>query len=197
MSVLRAFIAIALPPEIHHDLDNLIKDLKSRMPHAPIRWVQAQNIHLTIKFLGNVSVANQDLLISSLTSEASRHTTFELSVGKLGVFPSIHHPKVIWVGIEAPDELYALHRGVESEMARLGYAPEERLFSPHLTLGRVSRNASSEEFQQISHALSQCKVGFLGALRVHSLELFRSDLKPSGAVYTRLISAPLLINAAG
>lgn len=168
-----------------------MEGLQSQLHRAPIRWVLPQNIHLTVKFLGNVSVANQDLLTRCLAAEASRHTTFEFSVGRVGVFPNLNRPKVIWVGIEAPAELFAVHRGIEAEMARLGYAPEPPAFSPHLTIGRVARNLRPDEQLAISGVINQSNVGFLGALRVSSLELIRSDLKPDGAIYTSLFSAPL------
>jgi 2'-5' RNA ligase len=191
MNVIRAFIAITLSSEIHHNLDQVITNLKSRLEQAPVRWMPANNIHLTIKFLGDVSVSNQEILTKMLMAEVSRHTPFEISVGDLGVFPSMRRPRVIWAGVKAPQELLALHRGVEAEMARLGYAPEERAFSPHLTLGRISRNAGNDDYRQIAEVLSTCKVGFLGALRVQSVDLYRSELHPDGAVYTRLYEAPL------
>ena len=89
----------------------------------------------------------------------------------------------------------ALQHGVEAEMARLGYAPEERPFSPHLTLGRVVRNATSEEIGRISDVLGKSKVGFLGAFRVQSVHFYRSDLQPGGSVYTRLFTANLAAGA--
>lgn len=189
---IRAFIAITLSPEIHRGLAQIMDSLKSIMPDAPVRWVKPQNVHLTIKFLGNISFSNQELLTRGLVSESKRHAAFELSVGGLGVFPNFRRPKVIWVGVQAPEELFALHKGVEGEMARLGYAPEPRPFSPHLTLGRVSRNASPRDNEVIASAIRQSQAEFLGALRVVSLELFRSDLKPEGPLYSRLFSARLL-----
>ena len=84
-----------------------------------------------------------------------------------------------------------MQRGLEEQTRRLGYEPEERPFTPHLTLGRVSRNASNEEVGQLSRALESVKVGFLGAMQVDSVRLFRSDLHTTGAVYTCLFSAPL------
>ena len=191
MSMIRAFIAISLSSEIHRNLDEVINSLKSRLPDAPIRWVQADHIHLTIKFLGNVSISNQELLTKMLSAEVSRHTSFEISIGNLGVFPSINRPRVIWVGVKAPQALSGLQRGIEAEMNHLGYPPEERSFSPHLTLGRVSRNARSQDFQEIAMVLNGCTVGFLGALRVQSVDLYRSDLHPDGAAYTRMSRAML------
>ena len=191
MSVIRAFIAISLSPEIYQRLEETSRLLQERLPRAQVRWVPAQNIHLTIKFLGNVSLSNLERLKEVLQAEVSRHPAFEISVGELGAFPSNQRPRVLWIGIEAPPELSALQRGIEAEMARLGYAREERPFSPHLTLGRVARNASGEEIRQVSVALGQSKVGFLGATRIQWVHLFRSDLSPGGAVYSQLLSVPL------
>lgn len=191
MSVIRAFIAISLSREITTSLDQVIGQLVERLPERPIRWVPVDNIHLTLKFLGDVSTSNLELLTEILQSEASHHLIMEISVGKIGAFPSIRRPRVIWTGVEAPPELYALQRGIESETTRLGYAQEDKEFSPHLTLGRVSRNATSKDIRKISDVLSNCKIGYLGAARVQEVHLFRSDLQPGGAVYKQLFTASL------
>jgi 2'-5' RNA ligase len=191
MNVIRAFIAIRLSPEIYNSLDQVAVHLQERLPKAPIRWVVVKNVHLTIKFLGEVSVSNLELLTKILHSEASHHPPFEISVGDLGAYPSIKRPRVIWAGVKAPPELHALQRGIEMETTRLGYARENREFSPHLTLGRVSRSANATDIRRISDVLGNCKVGYLGAARVRGVNLYRSDLKPSGAVYTEIFSAPL------
>jgi len=192
MSAIRAFIAIDFPSEIHQRLDHLTGELRSRLPDVSIRWVPGMNIHLTLKFLGDVSTTNLEMLYAIVRSEAEKHPVFEIGVGELGAFPTIKRPRVIWVGVEAPAELSALQGGIENETTRLGYAPERRPFSPHLTVGRVSRNVTSNQVHQISDVLSDCKVGFLGATRVESVNLYRSDLQPSGAKYTRLYSAELI-----
>lgn len=196
MNVIRAFIAINLSEEVHQGLEQVLHDLKSRLPGGAVRWVPGKNIHLTIKFLGDVSLASLEMLTTMLQTEAARHPQFEFSVGGLGAFPTPHRPRVIWVGIEAPAELASLQRGVETEMARLGYAPEERPFSPHLTLGRVTRNVDPGELRRLSDVLETYKVGFLGVTRVDAIHLYRSDLQSSGAVYTRLHSTPLWVGEA-
>jgi 2'-5' RNA ligase len=192
MIVIRSFIAINLSPEIRRSLEEVSAKLKERLPGVPVRWVPVENIHLTIKFLGDVSVSNLEMLQKILRAEASQHSPFEFSVGNIGAFPSISRPRVIWVGVEAPDELQALQHGVEAETARLGYAREKRPYSPHLTLGRVSRNADSDDTGRIRELLKNCTIGFLGAARVQEVHLYRSELTPSGAVYTQIFSAPLL-----
>ena len=191
MEVIRAFIAINLSADVLERIEQVALDLKKRMNSVPIRWVPTENIHLTLKFLGNVSTANLELLKDILGNVASNHHECDISVGGIGVFPKPHNPRVIWVGMEVPQELFNLQREIEIETARLGYSREHRPFSPHLTFGRVSRNASTEDVQIIAKSLENYKVGFLGATRVRTVYLFRSDLKPEGAEYTPIHSAAL------
>jgi 2'-5' RNA ligase len=191
MSVVRAFIAIDLSPEILQHLEQVSVQLKKRLEGVPVRWVPVDNIHLTLKFLGDVSLANVDMLKKILQTEVDGHHAFEISVGGLGAFPSTRRPRVVWVGVEAPAELAAVQNGVESAMARLGYAREERPFTPHLTLGRVSRNAVGRDERLIGESIEAIKLGFLGVARVNEVHLYKSDLHPNGAVYTRLFTASL------
>jgi 2'-5' RNA ligase len=191
MSVIRAFIAIDLNSDVRQGLGKVMDQLRQQLEVAPVRWVPPENIHLTLKFLGDVSLANLEMLKKIMQSEASSYHPFDLSVGGLGAFPNSRNPRVVWVGVEAPPELGALQRSIEAAMERLGYGREERPFSAHLTLGRVSRNANSHDAHVIGEAIESTKVGFLGMVQVLEVHLFRSDLKPSGAVYSRIFSTPL------
>ncbi len=191
MPVIRAFIAIELPQEIHQRLDQVISQLKQRLGDTAIRWVPAENIHLTLKFLGDVSVANVEMLKKIMQAEAAGCPHFEISVGGLGAFPNAHHPRVVWVGVEAPSDLNNLQHAIEAATERLGYTKEERPFSAHLTLGRVSRNATPRDARLIGEVLESTKVGFLGAAHIQAVHLFRSDLKPTGSIYTKMFTAPL------
>ncbi len=192
MSVIRAFIAIDLSREITQRLDEVIADYKRKLPNIQIRWVPATNIHLTLKFLGDVSISNLGMLTDMIQAEVSNHHEFEISVGGSGAFPNLHQPRIIWVGVEAPPELGAIQNGIETVTGRLGYAREERNFSPHLTLGRISRNVTSQDVKSISKILEGTKVGFLGATCVEKIHLYRSDLQPTGAVYTQIFSSSLI-----
>ena len=194
MAVIRAFIAIELPTEVHQQLDQVMQQLRQRiqaLPRSAVRWVPAENIHLTLKFLGDVSLSNLDLLKERLVIEASEHSPFELSVGGVGAFPNANRPRVVGVGVQAPPELSSLQNGIETKLEKIGYPREERPFSPHLTLGRVARTVTNQEARQIGEALQATKVGFLGAVCAEAVHLFKSDLKPTGSVYTCLLSAPL------
>ena len=194
MSVIRAFIAVDLPADLQKRLDQVSANLKQSIDRPVIRWVPAVNMHLTLKFLGDVSVTNLPLVKEAIQAVALEHHRFEFSVGGLGAFPTSKRPRVIWVGIEAPAELGNVQSALESRLNRLGYPPEERPFSAHLTLGRVARTADPQEVQKISQRLQVMKLGFLGAVQVQQLQLYRSDLGSTGAEYTCLFSAPLLEN---
>jgi 2'-5' RNA ligase len=150
-----------------------------------------ENMHLTLKFLGDVSPSNLDMISQMLRAETGLFSCFELQVIGLGSFPNLKRPRVIYVGIHAPAALETLQRGIESASQRIGYEAEERGFSPHLTLGRVKQNVTATEQQIIRRALEDTKIDSLGTARVDSVQLFRSDLKPNGSVYTRLYTAPL------
>lgn len=164
---------------------------QEKLTGMPIRWVPVPNIHLTLKFLGDVSEKNIPMINEILLAEAMHHKQFEISVGGFGVFPNYSRPRVIWVGVEAPEELQNLCRRIDIETARLGYPPDKRKFDPHLTLGRVSRNANPGEVRKISGELRHFKLGFLGAARITEVNLFRSKLSPKGAVYSKMFTAQL------
>ncbi len=190
MSLLRTFIAIEIPTPLQDAIHQRTLGLR-QAADASVRWVAPHNLHLTLKFLGDVSSANIQFLIQMLTQEAAQHAGFTLQIGGLGSFPNSKRPRVIWVGIQAPAELEALQRGVESGAARLGYSAEARPFSPHLTIGRVKQNLSAAEQQTLQAALEATHVGQIGRAEVSEVHLIKSDLQPSGSVYTRLHSAKL------
>jgi 2'-5' RNA ligase len=187
--MLRSFIAIEMPAELQDAMDKSTDGLKKALARPLVRWVPPHNVHLTLKFLGDVSPANLELLAQALKVEAGQHTSFSISIGGLGVFPNLRRPRVVWIGIEAPAALQALHHGIEVAAAHLGYEPENRPFSPHLTIGRVNQNTSASDIQQIRAALEQTSVGSLGAVAVEAMHIFKSDLQPGGAIYTHLYTA--------
>jgi RNA 2',3'-cyclic 3'-phosphodiesterase len=188
--LLRAFIAVEIPAGIQNAIAHSTASLKNALPKSLVRWVAPQNVHLTLKFLGDVSPATLEHLAEALKVEAASHGMFSMSVHGLGAFPNPRRARVIWIGLEAPHALEALRRGVEAAAAQLGYATEERPFSPHLTIGRVGQNASASDLQRIRTAFEATRVGMLGMLRVEAVHIFKSDLQPGGSVYTHLYALP-------
>lgn len=183
MTAIRSFIAIDLNPDIQRKLGEVIHQLKPATANV-VRWVPENNIHITLKFLGDTSPANVEILKKILTVEANQVQPFDLKIEGVGAFPSIRRPRVIWVGVETPPVLLALQRAIDVETQRLGYTPEDRPFSPHLTLGRLAHNASPEEIRQVGDLLAASKISISASVHVKTVVLFRSDLQPGGAVYT-------------
>jgi 2'-5' RNA ligase len=193
MGLLRTFIAVDIPSHIQQIIQKKTEPLRNTLGLSLVRWVAVENIHLTLKFLGDISPANVEMLIQMLRTEAELVQAFQFHLSGLGSFPSLKRPRVLFIGIQAPAELEALYHGIEATCRRLGYEPEARAFSPHLTIGRVRQDVSASGQQQIRSALAGSMIDSLGTARVDSVHLYKSDLKPTGSVYTKLFSAPLKI----
>jgi 2'-5' RNA ligase len=192
--MLRSFLALEIPAEVQDALARYITPLQKALPKTSIRWVPSHNLHLTLKFLGDVSSASLEQLTDSLKTEVAACEPFSMSVGGLGAFPNARRARIIWIGLTAPPALATLIRCVEMASTRLGYPPEGRPFSPHLTIGRVTQNVSATDLQQIRAALEGTQVGTVGTVRVEALQVFKSDLRPTGSVYTLLYSLPLMLD---
>jgi RNA 2',3'-cyclic 3'-phosphodiesterase len=189
--MLRSFIAVEIPAEIQSKLASATAPLQIALPKPLIRWVAPQNVHLTLKFLGDVSPANLKKLAESLKTEVVNHEKFNLSVGGFGTFPNTRRARIIWIGLVAPPALTTLLHCVEAVAEKLGYSSENRPFSPHLTIGRVGQNTSPGNLQRIRTALEGTVIGLLGTVLVNAVHIFKSDLQPTGSVYTCLYSLPL------
>jgi RNA 2',3'-cyclic 3'-phosphodiesterase len=188
---LREFIAIDLPLDLRQAISSQTGSLQHGQDRLAVRWIPVGNLHLTLRFLGDVSEASQDLLEQTLLREAAVHAPFDLALQGLGAFPNPRRARIIWIGVEAPAGLINLQHGIESAVNRLGYPLEERPFSPHLTIGRVRQNVTPAELEQIHAGLDSTRVNFPGKFTVGAVHLYKSDLRPEGAVYSRLLTAEL------
>ncbi len=191
-STWRLFIAVALPGPVISVLEEAQDALKAAGAPRIVTWVAPANIHLTLKFLGETPITQCDAISAALSGAAGQHGPFTLSTSALGCFPSARDPRVIWTGLGGDvDPLQHLHKSIERATARLGFPPEQRPFSPHLTLGRVRRDATRAEAERLGILIGHSAPPPSVRWSVTELSLFRSELKPSGAVYTRLHSVPL------
>ena len=190
MSRLRAFIAVELPLEIRQNVQRATSGLR-RDTGSLIRWVALENMHLTLKFLGDTPSENVKVLTQLIHAQADSFNSFDIHLSGIGAFPGPKRPRVIYIGIQAPAELEAFQGQVESATRRLGYNAEERVFAPHLTIGRVRQHVSADEQQKIRRLLEASTIDSLGTARVNSVHLYKSDLKPNGPIYTKLFSAHL------
>lgn len=190
--MVRAFIAIELDHAILRALDKLQAELKRQTPQKAVRWVASTGIHLTLKFLGDTPAAQLEDLNAGLQRACQGFGPFTIACSGLGCFPNPSRPRVVWVGIDEPRGVLAgLQRAVEREIAPLGYPTEDRGFSPHLTLGRVGRDASRDDARRLGELIVSRQVGKLAQMEAHAVSLIRSELRPTGAVYTRLYEAEL------
>jgi 2'-5' RNA ligase len=191
MDELRCFIAIELPEEIKAGLSRLQAKLKSGN-QFPVKWVDPYSIHLTLKFLGNVN-AGMTSQITEATAEAAQGVSpFQLEIKGLGVFPNLRRVQVAWVGVSGEvDKLLQLQKNVESNLARLGFAPEPRAFTPHLTIARVRDRASPDEQQRLGQLITSTKFEADYTFKVNAISLIRSQLTREGAIYSRISSVEL------
>jgi 2'-5' RNA ligase len=192
MEKIRTFIAIELDESIKDGLTKLQKRLKGEAPQGSVRWVKSEGIHLTLKFLGDVPADQIGEITRALQKSCQGFAPFSISCGGLGCFPNLKRPRVVWVGIqEETGTLTQLQKAIEGNVAPLGYPTEKRKFSPHLTIGRVQRRVSSGDQRQLGELVGASQIETLGQMEVRSVNLIRSDLRPSGAVYTRLAEVEL------
>jgi len=194
MEQIRSFIAIELPDELKQELSQLQAKLKSGVPSL-VKWVDPYGIHLTLKFLGNIAL-NRTGEITRVIEEAAKGTApFHLKVKQLGVFPNLRRVQVVWVGISGEvDKLGQLQQRIESGLARLGFTPESRPFTPHLTLARVRDQASPDEQQRLGQLIASTSFESAHSIEVDAINLMKSQLTREGAIYSRISSVGLSKN---
>lgn len=199
--MIRAFVAVELTEDVRRAIAQvqaqvkaeLSRELRRTAPDARLQWVRPQSSHLTLKFLGDIREDQVDEIAQTLAQVAARRPAFSLAIAGLGVFPDARAPRVLWVGLNGAEPVIGLARAVDQALAELSFAPEARPFNPHLTLARIKERA-----REIGSALGTlgllAQAGPQGnppgnpvaTLPVRSIALMRSELRPSGAVYTRL-----------
>jgi len=187
---MRAFIAIELPEAIRSGLQQEIETLRALPSGRAVRWASASGIHVTLKFLGEVAADRTDDIVKIMADVAAGHSPFELCVRGLGAFPNVCRPRVVWMGTQdRSGQLAHAQKELEDRLSRVGFERESRAFNPHLTLGRVRREASGGDVEHLGQALATAPE--IGEFLVEGLSLMRSELHPSGAVYSRIGQAPL------
>lgn len=181
---MRAFIAIELPEGLQKKLADFIDILKN--PQDKITWVSSKNIHLTLRFLGDVSADDIDSVRNIIQEVAKRHSAFEASIKGTGVFPNPRSPRVVWIGVE--NGFAKVYNDLSDRLVSIGMPKEERGFTPHITLGRIKY---IKDIKVFSDLITKHKEDLFGNFRVDSISLIKSTLTPKGAVYERLYSIPL------
>ena len=182
---MRIFIAIDIDKEIKSALGNLQQQLQSKVDvrKSDVKWVRPDNIHLTLKFLGEVEDKRIAEVCNIVKNVASQHLSFELEMKTVGCFGG-KSPKVLWVGLgEGKGDLCRLQKEIEKQLLLAGWDEEKRGFSGHLTLCRIRNPRAAAKLAQVSEDYKDFKLGILPA---DSIKVYQSQLMPTGPIYTVL-----------
>lgn len=189
---IRTFIAVELEQPQRAALAQVQETFKRERAGQYVRWVAPAGIHLTLKFLGGVDASRMAELQAALAQACQEIPPFELKISGVGAFPSTRRPRVVWVGLEGDTATAAqLAERIEAAFASLGFPREERPFSPHLTIGRIKRDVSLSDQQFVGEMVAQAQVGELGEIKARQVTIMKSDLRPTGSIYTRLYAVEL------
>lgn len=186
--IIRTFIAIELPAVILDKIRMVQTGLKKTI-HGMIRWVRPENIHLTLKFLGDVSLSDIESIKRAMALKTIDFPPFNLEVRGLGSFPDVTRPRVIWLGINGDTgALLAMQKEIDEELSCLGFPKDDRPFRPHLTLGRVK---VSKGIIGLARAVEDGGTLAAGTFGVEKVIMFKSELLSQGAIYKKLAVFPL------
>jgi 2'-5' RNA ligase len=188
---IRSFIAVDLSAPVRAALQRL-RDQFAQLK-CEVRWVRVEGVHVTLKFLGLVEPARLEQIHTTLATGITGQPALRVRARGLGAFPNLRRPRVLWVGLEG-EGLAELAARVEEAMRRLDFEPEKRGFSPHITLGRVNGMRGWSRVEELFKA--QLSDDF-GECIVDAVTIYRSTLRPDGAVYTPLWTIPLSRNKGG
>lgn len=189
MNPLRMFVAVEISPQLRSAAKRLIERLGAAQ--ASVKWVEAENLHFTLKFLGDVPGEQMNDVCRAVDRAVSPLTPFELVARGCGAFPSIQKPRTIWLGVESGSEpMSTLAEAIEQSLMPLGFAPEHRRFTPHLTLGRV-REGSPLALQQLAELLTKYGDLDAGSTTIDEVTVFSSTLRRGGPKYEALSHAEL------
>jgi 2'-5' RNA ligase len=180
--LIRSFLAIELPKPILRKIEEVQGDLRST--HAEVRWINPEKIHLTLKFFGNIEESRIESIFKSIEEPIRSTLPFSLKVRGVGAFPNLKNPRVIWMGlVEGREVLISFQEQMEIQLKKIGFQPEDRPFHPHLTLGRMKSSRGKEE---LVRGMEKHKEEEFGDFQVERVVLFKSDLRPTGPIYTLL-----------
>lgn len=191
MNEFRAFIAIELPPAAHAELARVIAQLRTGHERS-VKWVDPEIIHLTLKFLGNTPNEKASAITEAVRQAARTVAPFSLEMTGLGAFPNAGAPRVIWAGVGGDlATLRTLQKQIDQALIPLGFAPEARDFSPHLTLGRVRDGVPPRDRADLRKRLGSIGLPERMGIPVTHVCLMKSTLTPKGPLYDRVSVIPL------
>ncbi len=184
---IRTFIAFELPEHVLSAIGKIQEDLKSYK--FKIKWIRPESIHLTLKFLGNIDPATVEQIERVLGGTVKSYAPFSIQARGLGVFPGLKRPRVLWIGITGQiDRLIGLQQNLDKDLRAIGFPGDKRPFKGHLTLGRVKGGIDANRIHSVLTKYNEFEAE---PFTVGPLILYKSDLHPTGAVYTKLLQLAL------
>lgn len=194
MAMVRTFVAVTLEPDVLRALEEMQERLRGLEGGRACRWIDTENIHLTLHFLGDVPGERLPEVFDAVTRGCWGFGPIDIGIVGLGCFPNARQPRIVWAGVrEDTGRLAALQRALGRELARVGYPPERRPFAPHLTIGRVRRDAARSDISALGRSIATQPLQTLAAMRAAHVHVIKSDLHPSGAIYTIMATNALRV----
>jgi len=184
---MRLFVGINFPKKQRAKMHRAARALRDQ--ELPVRWVDPDNFHITLKFLGEVRREQVDDVMSGIERAASSTKPFHTAIGGFGAFPTVRRPRVIWLGVEACPELRCLKQDLEWSLGDAGFPAESRSFHPHVTMGRASDAGGAGAFRALDDAFAA--LDFEDELKVHKIDLMRTRPSPEGPRYSVVNSTRL------
>ena len=184
---MRLFVALNLPKKDRQRIHRAARALRDQ--DFPVRWLDIDHYHVTLKFLGEVRRERAAEVEEAIARVAAETKAFETTLGGFGAFPTIRRPRIIWLGVGASPELRCLKQDLEWALGDIGFEAETRAFHPHMTLGRANDRNGAGAFRGLDEKMAD--MAFEGRVKVHTLDLMRSEMSRAGATYTLLSSARL------
>lgn len=182
---IRSFLAFDLSVDIKKKIETISDEIKKS--NLPVRWIKPENIHITLVFLGDVKENLIGDIKGKVENAVNKKISYKVWLEGLGVFPHVKRPRVIWVGLGGDiDRLSDLRDNIQSELSSLGFVPERRQFRPHLTIGRFKKETKG--IFDVKKILERHYDITSDAYCLKELILFKSDLRPNGAEYTKIYS---------
>lgn len=184
---MRLFVALNLPVAERKRIYKASLPFRDR--ELPVRWLEPEGYHLTLKFLGEIRQEHVSPISDVLRAVAADNTRFSVEMGGFGAFPTIRRPRVFWLGAEASPALRCLKQDVEWRLAELGFERETRAFHPHVTMGRVDQEQGAGVFRGVDEIAASLL--YTNSVAMKSLDLVRSETRKEGPRYTVLDAFPL------
>lgn len=185
---MRAFFCLEIPKRIQNEMAKLSEEISQP---AYVKWVNSENLHITLKFLGEIESGQLPKIKETAHEVTTQLSGFDMNIDKLGSFPSQSYPKVVWLGSSSePKKIHRLHDRLETDLENMGFSREDRDYVPHVTLGRT-KEKNDRKIKDFGKKIGSFSMDKCWNVKVDELTLMKSDLRRSGPVYTPVVKLPL------